>query len=174
MTLSRVLIANRGEIAVRIIRACQGLGIESVLVVSEADRDSLRARLANRTVCIGPARAGDSYLNWKALVAAAQGTECDALHPGYGFLAESPEIAEACATNKIQFVGSTAEQIRRMGNKLEARALAAKSGGPPFGERQVQFLMEVDSIGRRCAIGAPVMSAGHPSNPGLSTGQENR
>ena len=88
MSVSRVLIANRGEIAVRIIRACQGLGIETVLAASAADRDSLPARLADRTVCIGPPSATESYLDIKTLIAAAQGVGADALHPGYGFLAE--------------------------------------------------------------------------------------
>src|SRR5829696_3204721 len=96
MRIARVLIANRGEIALRIIRACQGLGIETVLAASEADRDSLPARLADRTICIGPARASESYLNVNALVTAALATGADALHPGYGFLAESAQLAEAC------------------------------------------------------------------------------
>jgi acetyl-CoA carboxylase biotin carboxylase subunit len=124
LTISRVLIGNRGEIAVRIIRACQGLGIETVLAVSEADRDSMPARLANRTICIGPASASESYLNYKAIVTAALGTGADAVHPGYGFLAESPELAEACAAEGVTFVGPSAEQIRLMGNKLQARMLA--------------------------------------------------
>ena len=93
MTISRVLIANRGEIAVRIIRACQALGIETVLAMSEVDRDSLPARLADRTICIGPASATHSYLNFKAIITAALGTDSDAVHPGYGFLAESAELA---------------------------------------------------------------------------------
>ncbi len=124
MTVSRVLIANRGEIAVRIIQACQSLGIETVLAVSEADRDSMPARLANRTICIGPASASASYLNFKAIVMAALATGADAVHPGYGFLAESPELAEACAAEGLIFVGPSAEQIRLMGNKLQARLLA--------------------------------------------------
>ena len=124
MPISRVLIANRGEIAVRIIHACRALGIDTVLAVSDADRESAPARIAGRTICIGPAPAADSYLNIKAIIAAALGTESDAVHPGYGFLAESPQLAEACAANGLTFVGPTAAQIRQMGNKLQARALA--------------------------------------------------
>src|ERR1700733_12464743 len=130
VTISRVLIANRGEIAVRIIRACQALGIETVLAISDADRDSLPARLADRTICIGSASAADSYLNFKAVVTAALGTGSDAGHPGYGFLAEWPEIAETCAAEGLTFVGPTPEQIRKMGDKLEARALARQCGVP--------------------------------------------
>jgi acetyl-CoA carboxylase, biotin carboxylase subunit len=102
MTLSRVLIANRGEIASRIIRACDAFGVETVLAVSDADRDSLPARQADRTVCIGPAAAGQSYLNRKAIVAAALGTKADGLHPGYGFLSESAELAKLCEENGIR------------------------------------------------------------------------
>ena len=130
MAVSRLLVANRGEIAVRIIRACQSLGIESVAVVSEADRDSMPARLANRTVCIGPPRSAESYLKVDALVATALGTGCDALHPGYGFLAEKSELAEACAKHGITFVGPRADSIRQMGNKLLARATVAAFGIP--------------------------------------------
>jgi acetyl-CoA carboxylase biotin carboxylase subunit len=156
LNLSRVLIANRGEIAVRIIRACQGLGIETVLAASEADRDSLPARIADRTVCIGPANTTDSYLNVKAIVAAALGTGSDALHPGYGFLAESPELAEACAAQGITFVGPRPEQIRQMGNKLQARSLARQYGLPILpGSEKVHSYAEAAKIAER--IGLPVM-----------------
>ena len=130
MSVRRVLIANRGEIAVRIIRACQSLGIESVAAVSEADRESMAARLANRAVCIGPARSTDSYLKVENLIAAAQGTGCDALHPGYGFLSERASLAQACAENDITFVGPSAENIMQMGDKLEARKIARSAGVP--------------------------------------------
>jgi acetyl-CoA carboxylase, biotin carboxylase subunit len=130
MSVSRVLIANRGEIAVRIIRACDSLGIETVAAVSEADRESMAARLASRTVCIGPARSTDSYLKVENLIAAAQGTGCDALHPGYGFLSERASLAQACAENRITFVGPSAENIMRMGDKLEARKIARSAGVP--------------------------------------------
>jgi acetyl-CoA carboxylase, biotin carboxylase subunit len=130
VSVSRVLVANRGEIAVRVLHACQELGFETVLAVSDADRDSLPARLADRTVCIGPARAADSYLDVGAVVTAAVGTGCDALHPGYGFLAESPALARACAAAGIVFVGPGVDHIRRMGDKIRARQLARELGVP--------------------------------------------
>jgi acetyl-CoA carboxylase biotin carboxylase subunit len=130
MALKRCLIANRGEIAVRVIRACKLLGIETVAAVSDADRDSMAAQIADRAVCIGPARATDSYLNIGALVAAALGTGCDAVHPGYGFLSENSRFAVACAEHGITFVGPSAENIRQMGNKLVARDIAQEVGVP--------------------------------------------
>jgi acetyl-CoA carboxylase biotin carboxylase subunit len=130
MKVTRVLVANRGEIAVRIIRACQTLELETVAVVSEADRESLAAKMANRVVCIGPPRSSESYLKTGTLVAAAQGTGCDALHPGYGFLSERAELAQACAENKITFIGPSADNITRMGDKLAARKIATGCGVP--------------------------------------------
>ncbi|HWM66024.1 MAG TPA: biotin carboxylase N-terminal domain-containing protein [Steroidobacteraceae bacterium] len=123
-------IANRGEIAVRVIRACQMLGIETVLATSEADRDAMPAQLADRAVCIGPARSTDSYLNYRAIVTAAMATGCDAVHPGYGFLSEKPELADACAGNGLIFVGPTGDHMRKMGNKITARTLAREAGVP--------------------------------------------
>ena len=156
MKISRVLIANRGEIAVRIIRACRGLGIETVLAVSEADRESLPARLADRAVCIGPASAARSYLQIGAILAAAVGTGADAVHPGYGFLAESPELAEACAKAGLTFVGPQPDQIQQMGNKLGARALARRCGVPILpGSEKVRTYEEVAAMAER--IGLPVM-----------------
>ena len=130
MSVNRVLVANRGEIAVRVIRACQSLGIETVAAVSDADRDSMAAKMANRAVCIGPARSTDSYLKVENLIAAAHGTGCDALHPGYGFLSERAALAEACVENKIIFVGPSAQNITMMGDKLEARKIARNAGVP--------------------------------------------
>jgi len=130
MAISRVLVANRGEIALRVIKACRALGIESVLAVSDADRESLPARMSDRVVCIGPARATESYLKVEAIIAAALGSGADAVHPGYGFLAERPELAEACAKEKIKFIGPSAESIRQMGNKLLARDLARRYAIP--------------------------------------------
>jgi acetyl-CoA carboxylase, biotin carboxylase subunit len=156
LTISRVLIANRGEIAVRIIRACQGLGIETVLAVSDADRDSMPARLAGRAICIGPASASESYLNYKAIVAAALGTGANAVHPGYGFLAESPELAETCEAEGITFIGPSAEQIRLMGNKLQARMLARECGIPVLpGSEKVHTYGEAAVLAEQ--IGLPVM-----------------
>jgi acetyl-CoA carboxylase biotin carboxylase subunit len=156
MTISRLLIANRGEIAVRIIHACQALGIDTVLAVSDADRESASVRIAGRTVCIGPAPATDSYLNVNAIIAAAVGTESDAVHPGYGFLAESPQLAEACAAESLTFVGPTAAQIRQIGNKLQARALARECGVPVLsGSEEVRTAHEATAVADR--IGFPVM-----------------
>ncbi len=154
--LRRVLVANRGEIALRIIRACEALGIETVLATSEVDRDSLPARTATRVVCIGPAASSESYLKVGALIAAALGTGCDALHPGYGFLSESETLAEACAAEGITFVGPTAEQIHRMGNKLEARA-AAREQGIPMLPGSARVASAADALAVAAGIGYPVM-----------------
>ena len=130
MSVTRVLVANRGEIAVRVIKACQSLGIETVAAVSDADRESMAAQIANRAVCIGPPRSTDSYLKVENLIAAAQGTGCDALHPGYGFLSERAALAQACVDNNITFIGPSAENITQMGDKLEARKIARSAGVP--------------------------------------------
>ena len=119
--IRKVLVANRGEIGVRIIRTLDRLGIESVLAASQADMHGMAARMAGRTVCIGPPRAADSYLRIGTLVQAAIGVGAQAVHPGYGFLSERAEFAAACADNGLVFIGPTAEQIRRVGDKLEAR-----------------------------------------------------
>lgn len=156
MPLSRVFVANRGEIAVRIIRACQSLGLETVLGVSEADRDSLGARLADRAVCIGPARSALSYLNANALVAAALGTGCDALHPGYGFLSERSDFAALCTQHDLRFVGPEAEHIQQMGNKLEARRLAREYGVPlAEGSAHIQSHSEAKRVADK--VGYPVL-----------------
>ncbi|MEJ2723546.1 MAG: acetyl-CoA carboxylase biotin carboxylase subunit [Deltaproteobacteria bacterium] len=128
--ISRVLVANRSEIAVRIIRACRELDIQPIVAVSEADKESLPARLADRAVCIGPPRATESYLKVGTIIAAALGTGADAIHPGYGFLAEQPELPEACTQNAITFIGPTANNIRQMGDKLLARKMASEVGVP--------------------------------------------
>ena len=126
--LGSVLIANRGEIALRVIRACKELGIRSVLAYSEADADSLPVRLADETVCIGPAQARLSYQNQQALISAAKSFKVDAIHPGYGFLAENPDFAKYCETENINFVGPASEIIRKMGDKIEARKIAKAAG----------------------------------------------
>ncbi len=126
----KILIANRGEIALRVIRACHELGIEAVAVYSEADRDNLHVRFADDDVCIGPPPSRLSYLRIPNLIAAAEITGADAIHPGYGFLAESAAFAETCEASGIAFIGPTAEQIRQMGDKAMARKLAQEQNVP--------------------------------------------
>ena len=128
--IRRILIANRGEIAVRVIRTCKRLGIETVLTASKADLDSLPARLADRTLCIGPAPAALSYLMAPAIVQAALGSGADAIHPGYGFLSENPVLARLCEDEGVIFIGPTAAQIEAVGDKLRARAEAEAAGVP--------------------------------------------
>ena len=126
----KVLIANRGEIAVRVIRACRAMGIKTVAVYSTADRQSLHTYLADEAVCIGPAQARDSYLNIPAIITAAKGTGADAIHPGYGFLSENSTFAKMCRENDIAFIGPTPEVIDRMGNKSQARRTMMDAGVP--------------------------------------------
>jgi len=126
----KVLVANRGEIAVRIIRACEELSLPTVAVYSAADADALHVRLADEAVCIGPAPASKSYLNIAAILKAADETGADAIHPGYGFLAENPGFAAACHAGGITFIGPSADVIARMGDKAEARRLAREAGVP--------------------------------------------
>ncbi len=127
---SRVLVANRGEIAVRVIRALHELGVEAVAVYSTADRGALHVRLADRAVCIGPPPAAESYLSIPALVAAATTTGCQAVHPGYGFLAENPAFVRACAENDLVFIGPDAEVMERMGDKARAKQEMERAGVP--------------------------------------------
>ncbi|MDQ3164033.1 MAG: acetyl-CoA carboxylase biotin carboxylase subunit [Gaiellaceae bacterium] len=127
---SRVLVANRGEIAVRVIRALHELGIEAVAVYSTVDRDSLHVRLADRAVCIGPPAASESYLRIPAVIAAAETTGCEAVHPGYGFLSENTDFVRACAENELVFVGPPAEVMERMADKTRAKAELRVAGVP--------------------------------------------
>ena len=127
---SRVLVANRGEIAVRVIRALHELGVEAVAVYSTADAGALHTRLADRAVCIGPPSATESYLNLSSVVAAAETTGCDAVHPGYGFLAENTDFVKACEENDLVFVGPDADVMARMGDKVEAKRELAAAGLP--------------------------------------------
>jgi acetyl-CoA carboxylase biotin carboxylase subunit len=130
MRFNRVLVANRGEVAVRVIRALHELGIEAVAVYSTADRGALHTRLADRAVCVGPPAAGESYLNIPSLVGAAETTGCDAVHPGWGFLAESSAFVRACVENDLVFVGPSAETMERAGDKALAKAELARVGVP--------------------------------------------
>jgi acetyl-CoA carboxylase biotin carboxylase subunit len=156
VALSRVLIANRGEIAVRVIKACFDEGIESVLAVSEADKGSLGAQLADQTVVIGPAAAAESYLDVNRVVAAAKVTGCDALHPGYGFLSERPELSAECEDEGVIFIGPSAEAMRRSGDKATARALA-KELDVPINEGSDVIGSEEEARGVAAEVGYPVL-----------------
>jgi len=127
---SRVLIANRGEIALRIIRACKELGIETVCVFSEADRNAPYLHLADQTICIGPATPSESYLKIDRIIAAAEVANVDAIHPGYGFLAENAQFADACRDSKIEFIGPSSDSMRLLGDKIAAKKLARKAKVP--------------------------------------------
>jgi acetyl-CoA carboxylase biotin carboxylase subunit len=153
--IRRVLVANRGEIAVRVIRTLKRLGIESVLAVSAADRDSVGARLADRAICIGPARATDSYLRIGTLIEAARGVGAQAIHPGYGFLSERAVFAAACEDNNLIFIGPTAQQIEQVGNKLEARRCAEEAEVPIAPGGQVDNLPAALEMAQE--IGYPVL-----------------
>src|SRR5476649_1622044 len=128
--LDKILIANRGEIALRILRACKELGIKTVAAHSQADRDLLHVRLADESVCIGPAAGADSYLNIPAIISAAEITDVVAIHPGYGFLSENADFAERVENSGFIFIGPTAETIRLMGDKVSAIKVMKAAGVP--------------------------------------------
>ncbi|TBR18482.1 acetyl-CoA carboxylase biotin carboxylase subunit [bacterium] len=154
---SKILIANRGEIALRIIRACRELGIRTVAVYSEADRDSLHVRFADEAICIGKAQSSTSYLNIPAIISAAEITDVEAIHPGYGFLAENAHFAEVCESCQIKFIGPTPENIRLMGDKMEARTTMHKIGLPivPGSPGIIKNKEEAVKVARK--IGYPVI-----------------
>jgi len=127
---SKILIANRGEIALRVIRACRELNIQTVAVFSEADRDSLHVRFADESVCVGPPSSIESYLNIPTIIAAAEVTDVEAIHPGYGFLSENAHFAEICASCNIKFIGPRPQTIRTMGDKVVAKETMRKAGVP--------------------------------------------
>ncbi len=153
----KVLIANRGEIALRIIRACRELGIKSVAIYSEADRDSLHVKLADESVCVGPASPKESYLNIPRVISAAEVTGAQAIHPGYGFLSENAYFSEVCAANNIVFIGASAENIRLMGNKSEAKATMKRFDVPtvPGSDGIVESESQLDEIAGK--TGFPLM-----------------
>lgn len=155
--IENVLIANRGEIAVRIVRACRELGIGTVQAYSEADRDSLAVRLADRSVCIGPSSSKDSYLNHGAIIGAAKMAGADAVHPGYGFLSENAEFAEKCEAEGLTYIGPQPSAIRLMGDKAAARKLAAEAGVPVVqgSPDPVESLEEAIGIAKR--VGYPLL-----------------
>jgi acetyl-CoA carboxylase biotin carboxylase subunit len=153
---SRVLIANRGEVALRVIRACKELGIESVAVFSEADRDASYLHLADDRVCIGPAPSTESYLNIPRIIAAAEIADVDAIHPGYGFLAENAHFAEICRDCKIEFIGPSVESMRALGDKIRAKELAGVANVPttPSSDGAVETVDDAVKVANR--IGFPV------------------
>lgn len=153
----KVLIANRGEIALRIIRTCKEMGIKTVAVYSTADRDSLHVRFADEAVCIGPPKSKDSYLNMKNIMAVAELTNADAIHPGYGFLAENADFSDLCAQYKIKFIGPKGDMIRAMGDKITAKETMLKAGVPciPGSDGLVETLEDAKKEAVR--IGYPVI-----------------
>ena len=126
----KILVANRGEIALRVIRACKEMGIRSVAVYSEADVDSLHVRFADEAICIGSAKSSESYLNIPSIISAAEITDVEAIHPGYGFLAENPHFAEICESCNIKFIGPSPEAMNLVGNKMLAKDAMRKAGIP--------------------------------------------
>ena len=155
--ISKILVANRGEIALRVIRSARELGIKTVAVYSEVDKTSLHALLADEKVCIGPAKASESYLSIPNLLSAAEITKADAIHPGYGFLAENPRFAEICETSGITFIGPPASIIRLMGDKNKARQAMKKAGLPviPGSDKIIEDVAEAKKLAQK--IGYPVI-----------------
>ncbi len=154
---SRILIANRGEIAVRIIHTCQKLGVQTVVVFSEADRDSLPVRLADAAICIGPAESAKSYLNIPSIISAAEISDVEAVHPGYGFLSENAHFADICRSLDIEFIGPTSDAMDKMADKADARAVAISAGVPvlPGSDGIIEDDDEAIAVARK--IGYPVM-----------------
>ena len=154
---SKILIANRGEIAVRIIRACREMGIRTVAVYSEADRDALHTQLADEAVCIGRAPSSDSYLNMERILSATVATKAQAIHPGFGFLSENSRFVEMCRKCNVAFIGPSAEVISRMGNKSQAKNTMRQAGVPvvPGTEEPVFTVEEAKKAARQ--IGYPIM-----------------
>lgn len=153
----KVLIANRGEIAIRVLRSCKELGIETVSVYSTADEDSLHVKLADESVCIGPAKSLQSYLNSHAILSAAEITGADAIHPGYGFLSENEEFAKMCADCGIEFIGPHREALRSMGDKIESKKIAKSADVPTLDPIYVNELADEGILNLASEMGYPVL-----------------
>jgi acetyl-CoA carboxylase biotin carboxylase subunit len=153
----KVLIANRGEIAIRVIRSCKELGIETVAVHSTADEDSLHVKMADESVCIGPAKSKDSYLNIPQILSAAEITGADAIHPGYGFLSENDEFAQMCEKWGITFIGPSVQAIQAMGDKIESKITAKKAKVPTLEPIYVKETDESVIKKQVQAMGFPVL-----------------
>ena len=184
----RILVANRGEVALRVIRACKEMGVESVAVYSEADKDSLPVAMADHAVCIGPAAAAQSYLNMPNIVSAALQTGAQAIHPGYGFLAENADFARACEDSGIVFIGPSPDAIERMGDKSVARETMAAAGVPtvPGSDGVVESFEEALAFARAGRLPGPhqgvsgrrrqghARRTGHRGTEGQPCGREDR
>src|SRR3954452_2222731 len=153
----KILIANRGEIAIRVICACKDLGIKTVAVYSEADRNSLHVRFADEAICIGPAKSTRSYLDIPSVISAAEITNVDAIHPGYGFLSENPDFAEVCEASRIVFIGPKPSVIRTMGLKQLAREAMKLAGVPILPGSQDVVRSPEEALGLAEEIGYPVI-----------------
>jgi acetyl-CoA carboxylase biotin carboxylase subunit len=153
----KILIANRGEIALRVIRTCKEMGIKTVAVYSKADEESLHVRFADEAVCIGPAASSESYLKIPNIIAAAEITNADAIHPGYGFLSENSKFSKICAEHEIKFIGASGEQIDKMGDKASAKATMKKAGVPivPGSDGLLKDLADAKKVAKK--MGYPVM-----------------
>jgi len=166
---SKILIANRGEIALRVIRACKELNIKTVAVYSEVDRSSSHVRFADEAVCIGPAQSKDSYLNIPAIISAAEITDVEAIHPGYGFLAENAHFAEICESCNIAFIGPTPETIRLMGDKIKAKETMRKIGVPltPGADGVIKTQPEAVSIAKKIKYPVIIKAAAGGGGKGM-------
>ncbi|MBW9153850.1 acetyl-CoA carboxylase biotin carboxylase subunit [Clostridium estertheticum] len=153
----KILIANRGEIAVRIIRACNEMGIQTVAVYSEVDKEALHTQMADEAICIGPAKSKDSYLNMQNILSATVLTGAEAIHPGYGFLSENSKFAQMCEECNIKYIGPNSQNIDNMGNKLKAREIMIKAGVPVVPGSDGEIASETDALASAEEIGYPVM-----------------